>query len=172
MAALGLSFSPGLLLSLESCSKKRPTSNQPFFLSEEQFDTIWIMSELVIPKTDTPGADDAAVAPFIDQLFGEYFDDADQLKYEQGLNLFMENCIKKYGKPFTRLEAAAQLDYLENLDKEETGASFFRDIKGVICWAYFTSEPGMKSMNYVPVPGRYNGCITISDQEKNIVGNR
>ena len=172
MAAMGLSFAPGLLLSLESCAKARPTSNLPVFLSQEQFDTLWIMAELIIPKTDTPGADDAGVAPFIDQLFGDYFDDADKLKYEEGLNLLMENCIKIYGKSFTELEGASQLEYLEKLDKEESRESFFRSIKGIICWAYFTSEPGMKSMNYLPVPGRYNGCIPIDDQEKNLVGNR
>lgn len=172
LAAMGLSFAPGLLLSLESCSKARPTSNLPVFLSQEQFDTLWIMSELIIPKTDTPGADDAGVAPFIDQLFGDYFDEADKLKYEEGLNLFMENCKSIYRKSFTELAEAEQLEYLEKLDKEESQESFFRAIKGIICWAYFTSEPGMKSMNYLPVPGRYNGCIPIDDQEKNIVGNR
>ena len=172
MAAMGLSFAPGLLLSLKSCSKERPTSNLPVFLSQEQFDTLWIMAELVIPKTDTPGADDAGVAPFIDQLFGDYFDEADKLTYEHGLNRFIENCTKIYGRPFTELEGASQLEYLKKLDEEETGGSFFRSIKGIICWAYFTSEQGMKSMNYLPVPGRYNGCIPIDDQEKNLVGNR
>ena len=45
-------------------------------------------------------------------------------------------------------------------------------MKQIILWAYFTSEVGMKSMNYLPVPGRYNGCITIDENEKNLVGNR
>ena len=76
VASLGLGLAPGLLMSLESCSKARPTTDQPVYLSQEHFDTIWQMAELILPTTDSPGAHEAGVAPFIDQLFGEYFEDA------------------------------------------------------------------------------------------------
>jgi len=61
---------------------------------------------------------------------------------------------------------------LSALDKDKNPESFFKSIKKIILWAYFTSEVGMKSMNYLPVPGRYNGCISIDETEKNLVGNR
>jgi hypothetical protein len=172
LAAIGFGLAPGILLSLQSCSRERPTSNLPIFLSLEQFDTVWEMAELVIPKTNSPGADDAGVTPFIDLLYGEYFEDQDKTRFETGLTLFIADCKDIYGKSFLDIDKAARIDYLQDLDKEDSYESFFFFIKTIILWAYFTSEPGMKSMNYLPVPGKYNGCITIDDQEKTLVGNR
>ena len=91
IASLGLSLSPALLISLESCSKKRPTSDIPVYLDQEQFDNIWQIAELVLPKTESPGADDARVAPFIDQLFGEFFEEEVKNEYTIGLRNFAEN---------------------------------------------------------------------------------
>jgi len=172
VASLGLSFAPGLLVSLESCSKARPTTDKPVYLSEEQFDAIWQMAELILPKTDSPGAHEAGVAPFIDQLFGRYFEEEVKVSSESGLQLFLSNCIEQYGKSFIDLDKEKQIEYLSTLDKDKNPESFFKSMKKIILWAYFTSEVGMKSMNYLPVPGRYNGCISIDETEKNLVGNR
>lgn len=171
VASLGLSFTPGLLMSLESCSKARPTIDQPVYLSEEQFDAIWQMAELILPKTDSPGANDAGVAPFVDQLFGKYFSEEEKTSSESGLQLFLSNCIDEYGKSFIDLDKEKQMDYLNALDNNKAPESFFKSMKQIILWAYFTSEAGMKSMNYLPVAGRYNGCISIDEKEKNLVGN-
>jgi len=172
IASLGLSLSPALLISLESCSKKRPTSDIPVYLDQEQFDNIWQIAELVLPKTESPGADDAKVTPFIDQLFGEFFEEAIKTQYTLGLKTFLEDCKSQNGKSFLDLDEKDQIVYLKKVDSDEEKDSFFRTFKKIILWAYFTSEPGMKSMNYVPVPGRFNGCIEIDENEKNLVGNR
>ena len=172
IASLGLSFAPGLLVSLESCAKERPTIDQPVYLTEEQFDTIWQMAELMLPPTDSAGAHDAGVAPFMDQLFGQYFEEDEKVKFESGLMKFLANCKDQYRKSFIDLDKDDQIIYLISLDKEKEPDSFFKTTKQIILWAYFTSEAGMKSMNYLPVPGRYNGCITIDENEKNLVGNR
>lgn len=172
LASLGLSLSPPILLALESCADKRPTNDEPIYLSQEQFDVIWQISELVLPATDTPGANDAKVAPFIDQLFGEFFEDDEKARYLEGLNSFVSNCKNEMGSTFLALSLEDQKKYLTRMDEDDSEDSFFRSIKWIILWAYFTSEPGMKSMNYLPVPGRFNGCIKIDDKEKNLVGNR
>ncbi len=172
IASLGLSFAPGLLVSLESCSKARPTTDQPVYLNEEQFDAIWQVSELMLPPTDSPGAHDAGVAPFVDQLFGGYFEEEEKVVYDSGLMNFLSNCADEYGKSFIDLPKEEQMTYLNTLDRDTDPNSFFKSLKKIILWAYFTSEVGMKSMNYLPVPGRYNGCISIDDTEKNLVGNR
>lgn len=172
ITSLGLSLSPALLLSLEGCSKKRPTTDLPVYLNQEQFDSIWQIAELVLPRTESPGADDARVAPFIDQLFGEFFEEQIKSEYTLGLENFLKECEIQQGKSFLDLEKQDQIDYLEKVDSDDEKDTFFRSIKRIILWAYFTSEQGMKSMNYLPVPGRFNGCIEIDENEKNLVGNR
>ena len=76
------------------------------------------------------------------------------------------------GKSFLNLDEKGQIAYLKIVDSDEGKDTFFRSFKGIILFAYFTSEQGMKSMNYLPVPGRFNGCIEIDENEKNLVGNR
>ena len=172
IASLSLSLSPVILLSLESCAKNRPTNDLPVYLDQEQFDSIWQIAELVLPKTDSPGADDAKVTPFIDQLFGEFFEDDIKATYVNGLKSFLDTCKSEMGNSFLSLNHQEQNDYMLIADNEDIENSFFRSFKWIILWAYFTSEPGMKGMNYLPVPGRFNGCIEIDENEKNLVGNR
>lgn len=172
IASLSLGIAPGLLMTLESCAKTRPTSDQPQYLNEQQFDTIWQIAELILPKTDSPGANEAGVAPFVDQLFGKYFNEEEKMKYELGLGQFLTDCEEEYDDSFLDLDQEKQFNYLTTLDKSDQSESFFKSIKQIILWAFFTSEPGMKSMNYLPVPGRYNGCISIDGTVKNLVGNR
>lgn len=172
VATMVLSLSPAILLTLESCAENRPTNDTPVYLNQNQFDHIWQIAELVLPTTGSPGADDAKVAPFIDQLFGSFFEDDVKRTYLDGLQLFANQCDEQMGASFLKLDQEKQIQYLETADNEEGEETFFKSIKWIILWAYFTSEPGMKSMNYVPVPGRFNGCIEIDENEKNLVGNR
>jgi gluconate 2-dehydrogenase gamma chain len=172
IAAAGIGALPNLFMLLESCGPERLTNYQPVFLSIEQYDTVWQIAELILPRTDSPGANDVAVAPYIDLLYSEFFGEQDLKKYETGLNTFMKNCMARFGKSFVELDENSQITILQALDKKENGTSFFKALKGFILWGYFTSEHGMKNLNYSPVPGKYEGCITIDNNEKIIVGNR
>ena len=155
---------------MQSCGVERVTDYKPSYLSIERFDMVWQIAELILPKTDSPGASDAGVAPFIDLLFASYFDSEERKSWESSLETFNDESKKKYGSSFLDLSSKEQLDYLKKLDSDKE--PIFKKLKSLILWGFFTSEPGMKSMNYNPVPGRYEGCITIDETEKLLVGNR
>ena len=170
--AIGLGLSPGIIMSLESCAKERPSSDDPLYFNEEEFDTLWLMANIILPKTETPGAIEAGVPLFMDKLYGEFLEDDEKNKFQAGLKNFMATCKNENGEGFLDLDKESQISYLEKLDNAGAEEEFFKSSKQIILWAYFTSEAGMRSMNYLPVPGRYNGCISIDGEEKNIVGNR
>lgn len=172
MAALGLSLGPSLALSLQSCAESRPNTDVPVYLDTAAYDTIWTISDLILPKTESPGAIDSGVPSFIDSLFGKYMEDEEKSSFQSGLEEFMTTCKKTYGKGFIALEAETQFSHLKELDAKGQEEAFFSKLKQIVLWAHFSSEIGMKSMNYKPVPGRYDGCIEIGPDEKNIVGNR
>lgn len=172
LAAIGLNLSPALLLSLESCARERPTSKLPVYLEPEQFDLVWVASDLILPRTDTPGAIDSGVAPFIDKLYGAFMEDSEKELFYEGLSEFAVSCKENYGTHFLDLDPNSQMGYLKELDGKGPDHAFFNKLKQIILWSHFTSEQGMKSMNYLPVPARFDGCITIGKDEKNIVGNR
>jgi hypothetical protein len=40
-------------------------------------------------------------------------------------------------------------------------------LKQLTLWGYFTSEVGAKqALAYLPVPGRYEGCVTVAADAK------
>ncbi|PGH39630.1 MAG: twin-arginine translocation pathway signal protein, partial [Candidatus Nephrothrix sp. EaCA] len=67
-------------------------------------------------------------------------------------------------------DAAQRQSFLKTLDKEasdyaknkkhEEPAHYFTMMKQLTLLGYFTSEIGMtKALRYLPVPGRYDGCV-------------
>ncbi len=165
---LGMGALPGLSVWLKSCGVERLTNYQPSYLSTAQFDTVWKLADIILPQTDTPGASEAGVAPYIDLLFQSYFQEDKKARLESGLNSFMKQCQAQEGKSFINLDPKKQVSFMEEVQSGE----FFSSFKQLVLWAFFTSEVGMKSMNYRPVPGQHQGCITIDESEKNLVGNR
>jgi hypothetical protein len=87
-----------------------------------------------------------------------------------GVNKLNEASDKKYGKKFLDIDAKQRTELLTALDaeqkeytskkKEDEPNHYFRMMKELTLLGYFTSEVGAtKALRYVPVPGRYEGCI-------------
>ncbi len=167
---VGIGVIPGFSALLQRCGVERTTGYQPQYLTVEQYDTVWQIARLIIPSTDTPGADEAGVAQYIDLVVGEFLETQETEDFHKGLNDLITLSSGTYDKKFTKLDEVQQLELLNSL--ESGSDEFVRSLKEMVIWAYFTSEPGMRSLNYVPVPGRYNGCIQIDASEKVLVGNR
>ena len=142
----------------------------PINLTQEQYDTVWHMAERILPRTLTPGAADAGVAAYFDTLFSGYLDQEAVQEILGKLEVFMANCLEKFEKGFDKLTGDQQIAYLNEIASDEE--SFYQDIRGISLWAYYTSEVGVKSMDYQPVPGKYNGCETVVETTKNLIGNR
>jgi hypothetical protein len=55
----------------------------------------------------------------------------------------------------------------KNFKKEQMPNHYFSLMKQLTVWGYFTSREGMmQALNYVPVPGRYEGCIDYKKGDK------
>jgi hypothetical protein len=135
------------------------------------------VAETILPATNTPGAKEAKVGEFMTRIVRDCYTEKDQKIFVDGMQKLNEASKKKNGKVF--LDAAPQdrHDLLVDLDKEqksytdskkkEDPAHYFRMMKELTLWGYFTSEPGAtKALRYVAVPGRYEGCIDYKKGEK------
>lgn len=57
-----------------------------------------------------------------------------------------------------------------NYQKQHKAPHYFTMMKQLTLLGYFTSEPGMtKAVRYIPVPGRYEGCVPYKKGDKVIV---
>jgi hypothetical protein len=135
------------------------------------------VAETILPKTDTPGAKDAKVGDFMARIVKDCYTQADQQVFVDGLQKLDDASKKKNGKSFPDATPEQRHDLLVDLDKEskEYGKNkkkddpqhYFRMMKELTLWGYFTSEPGAtKALRYVAVPGKYEGCIDYKKGEK------
>lgn len=151
----------------------RPQSS---VLSEPQRHMVEQLAELIIPRTDTPGAIDAGVPAFIDQVVSVWYTPTERRIFLDGLADLDVYCTKSWGKSFTGCDPVQQTRALTSA--EESSASyqqqgpasiraapdehspFFYKLKMLTVLGYYTSELGsQQELSYNPVPGRYEGDI-------------
>jgi len=135
------------------------------------------VAETILPATNTPGAKEAKVGEFMTRIVRDCYTEKDQKIFLDGMQKLNEASKKKNGKSFTGSSAEQRHDLLVELDKEQKTytdrkkkddpAHYFRMMKELTLWGYFTSELGAtKALRYVAVPGRYEGCIDYKKGEK------
>jgi hypothetical protein len=102
---------------------------KPDVFDAHQNETVVVLSELIIPATDTPGAKAALVNRWMDRLFGAV--PAEQRdEFLAGLNWLDGQSNEKHGKPFVRLSEAQQVEMLSAMERGGgMGQRFFLQAK-------------------------------------------
>lgn len=145
--------------------------------SEEDLELIAEIADTIIPETDSPGAKEAKVGPFIALMVDDCYEAKDQAEFRKGLGLINEKAMIKYGDKFVKLSAEERTALLNELDKEqkeytnsktpEQATHYFRLMKELTTLGYFSSELGAtKARRYTPIPGKYEACIDYKPGEK------
>jgi hypothetical protein len=170
----GAVSAPVIMGILKGCTAKPTIDWKPVFLSSDQGILVTQVAEIIIPKTDTPGAKDVGVPGFIDSVVKECFSKEDQDNFLNGLKAFDEEAKKEYGDPFAELDAEDQTAFVTKLhdaavkaEKETTPAPkrpFILTMKELTMSGFFISEPGATQvLQYSPVPGAYEGCVPLKE---------
>ncbi len=169
-AAVSASALTGIL---QGCKTTPELAYIPQFFTEDQARIVTEVAEIIIPKTDTPGAKDAGVPGFIDIMLKDCYKKEDQDRFLAGLTAFDEEAKKAYGDSFiyckpeqqvelvTKIHAAAIAESKEN---KEAKRPFILMAKELTLLGFFTSEPGATQvLQYIAVPGSYKGCIPLAE---------
>ncbi len=136
---------------------KAQTSYTPQFFSAEEYRSIEVLADLILPSTrDTsqqlqPGAAEAGVAEFID--FMVFSDPSLQLPFRNGLTWL--NHASKPASGFAALPAEQQNGLLERLaykarhrKGEEAGQQFFGLIRKYTVMGFYTSQVGLVALDF------------------------
>jgi len=135
------------------------------------------VGETIIPATTTPGAKEAKIGQFMKTIVTDCYEPKDQQIFVDGMKKLNDASKKKNGKTFLNASPQERHDLLVDLDKEqkdymtkkkpEDPAHYFRMMKELTLWGYFTSEVGAtKALRYVAVPGKYEGCVPYKKGDK------
>lgn len=122
----------------------------PKVFNAHQNETVVLLSEMIIPQTDTPGAKAAKVNEFIDLVL----DDANEIERKQFLNglAWMDGRSQElFGADFVSAAPEQQTALLtivaspkNKAFEDQVGIDFFKAIKALTITGYYTSEIGMK----------------------------
>src|SRR5881397_2385483 len=91
---------PDQLLAIGRAVHKRARVGTLRALDAHQNETVATIAELIIPKTDTPGARDAGVPAFIDVMLADWGDDEQRQVFTAGLANVDERSRASFGKDF------------------------------------------------------------------------
>ncbi len=157
---------------MSACSRAEPYSGAAF--SGADIGLLAEISETIIPRTSTPGATDAEVAPFIAMMVDDCYSDADQATFHEGLVTFQRDCSSTYNTQFAALQPEQKAEFLTALDlqarayqrSEGGSAHYFTMIKQLTLLGFFTSEIAQKEvLRLVPIPGSFDGCYPLQKGE-------
>ncbi|HYI96911.1 MAG TPA: gluconate 2-dehydrogenase subunit 3 family protein [Bryobacteraceae bacterium] len=120
-------------------SAAKPTY-KPKFFSPAQFATLQVLVDLIIPRTDTPGAADAGAHRIIDTSVSR--NKVLQTAWRDGLQWLHEQSKNKPFPAISQDEQVAILTAASN-GSDTKGMKFFTLLKGATVDAYYSTQEGL-----------------------------
>jgi gluconate 2-dehydrogenase gamma chain len=165
---------PAMMGILNGCKATPELAYKPVFLTEDMARLVAEVAEIIIPKTDTPGAKDVGVPAFIDKMLGECYKKEDQDRFVKGATDFDADAKSTYGDTFIDCDAEKQKELVYKYHSEAIAAMksdappkdrpFILMMKELTMLGFFSSEPGATQvLQYEPVPGAYKGCVPLAE---------
>jgi hypothetical protein len=150
-------------------------------LNSHQDATVKAMAELILPKTDTPGATDVGASAFIDLMLTEWYDERDRTRFLNGLSEVDRHTKDLFDKNFVEATPNRQAEILAWLGEKMTAesdamgtarrqrrgsqgasSSFYPMLRRLTLTAYYTSEGGAtEELHFQVIPDSHAGCATI-----------
>ncbi len=124
------------------------------FFDPHEMNTITVLSDIVIPADEVSGSASAAGVPafieFISKDMPEH-----QVPLRGGLMWLDTECRRQFGKRFTDLSKADQLKMVDQIaypgkakPEMSYGVTFFNRFRNLVVTGFFTSEMGVKDLDY------------------------
>jgi hypothetical protein len=141
--------------------------------------TVTAIAELIIPKTETPGATDAGVSAFIDLILTEWYNDSERARFLSGLADVDARSQALFEKDFVACLPSQQAEILTALGEHMTEdadavhdvareyrgaapqpqANFYYTMRRLTLTGYYTSEAGAtEELGFQIIPDRHDGC--------------
>lgn len=167
MPAGALMFPPG-----DDASVKLARADwKPVFLNADQNETLIVLSDAIIPATDTPGAKAALVNRFLDLVLTAVPAEA-QHDFIESLDWFNTGAVARYKVTFPNLTSEEKQEFLNlvawphtlshwgTTDVGFSGYEHFTRLKGWISDAFYSSPIGLKEMGWDgwAARGTFRGC--------------
>jgi Gluconate 2-dehydrogenase subunit 3 len=152
-----------------------------FLFLQNNKELIGDLAEVILPKTDTPGAKEAGVAAFIVAQISDCSDRKTQNNFIDGLKELVAYSYASYNKSFGSLSAAEQVKTITHfrekgksmvgmvgkVQNKLLGKSFYSILRAYTTVGYCTSKLGAtQGLAYQYIPGAFQGCLPLAKGQK------
>lgn len=130
----------------------------PTFFSPAQFATLETTAEIIIPRTDTPGAKDAGVPSYFDAMMANWASDERRRGFAALIDEIDRAALAAGGKPLPALPPEQAFEVVRAYDaaKMEAGDATYSKFKELVLTLYYLSEVGAtQELRYEAVPGAW-----------------
>jgi len=183
-AVLGYTLTGPILAGLMSgCKAKPELGYKPQLFNEDQAILVGELADIIIPRTDTPGAKDVGVPAFIDGMVFEVYPAEARENFMKGLAAFQADAKKEYGDDFAECTTEQKNAFVKKQHDALAGSKtesqawyksggngakpFILEMKELTLVGYFTSEVGAtQTLQYNQVPGPFKGCVPLTEVGK------
>ena len=148
-------------------ARQNPADFELKFFTPQEFETVKLLADLIIPKDERSGSATEAAAPeFIDYILSEYPDN--QVAVRGGL-AWLDNEMRERtgGKSFIAATPAQQTALLDDLaypakakPEYSHGVEFFNRFRDMTASAFFSSKMGVADLQYMgnTFVTQWDGC--------------
>jgi len=175
-----------LLAVLREARKLLDSQPAPRTLNAHQDATVRTIAELILPRTQTPGATDVGVSEFIDLMLTEWYDERDRSRFLKGLANVDIRTQALSGKNFIESLPGQQAEILTALGEEmienrgrkpdqsfagnesQSAANFYAMLRQLTLNAYYTSEAGAtQELHFEVIPDAHDECAPLPTAKGN-----
>jgi hypothetical protein len=127
---------------------ERPAMYAPSYFTAPEYHTIDVLTDLIIPKDESPGAREAGVSEFIDFMAAH-----GEKEIQQPMRDALRWLDAQANGSFTALPADRQIEILKRASQRDSqgtseGHAFFQLIRRYTVMGYYTSRVGLKELDY------------------------
>lgn len=151
---------------LSGCSAPADEVSELHFFDTDQFELVSLLTDTILPRTDSPSATDVNVHHTFDTMIGLVFDVDFKTNFRNQWGE-LENYLA--GHNFRQLGQVERVVLLQNLELNpdagtDSALQAYMEVKQqVIAYYLTTEEVGREYLNYLPIPGDYEPCISVDD---------
>ena len=128
------------------------------FFKPAEFATLTEMVDVIIPRTDTPGAKDAGVPSYFDQMMVNWASDERKRGFRDVVEGVDRAAREAGGKPLAELPPAQRFEVVRAFDAERMGKGdgVYSSFKELVLTLYYLSEVGAtQELRYEAIPGAW-----------------
>jgi gluconate 2-dehydrogenase gamma chain len=134
--------------------------------------TVAIIADVILPRTDTPSATDVGVVAWIDTIAADYLSERQRTQFLDGIAAIDAHALSLAGARLASLPAGVVAGVITDLDAAcgrkhlSPAERGYTQLKELVIHGYFTSEPVQKDILKVPIiPGRFDPSVPVAPSD-------